>query len=153
MKGERGSGGNLDSLKEAGKGCEKMRLHAGLKLSRLACTMLPSVRNLGGCCNSVFKFDRHNFSVVKLSLYQLRIIARVIAYLPPKDLERVMDAFITSQLDCCNSSYGVLNQSSIQLQLVQNAAACFLAGTRRKDHITPVLTSLHWLPGLNLKCL
>lgn len=38
VKGECGSGGNLDSLKEAGKGCEKMRLHAGLKLSPLACT-------------------------------------------------------------------------------------------------------------------
>lgn len=139
VKGERGSGGNSDSLKEAGKGCEKMRLHAGLKLSRLACTMPSSVKNLGGFCISVFKFDRHNFSVVKLSFYQLRIIARVITYLPPKDLERVMDAFITSQLDCCNSSCVVLNQSSIQrLQLVQNVAACFLTGTRRKDHITSV---------------
>lgn len=75
VRGECGSGGNSDSLKEAGKGCEKMQLHAGLKWSRLACTMPSSVKNLGGFCFSVFKFDGHNFSVVKLSFNQLRIIA------------------------------------------------------------------------------
>ena len=32
------------------------------------------------------------------------------------------------------------------LQLVQNAAARILARTKRFEHITPVLASLHWLP-------
>ena len=29
---------------------------------------------------------------------------------------------------------------------MQNAAACLLTGTRRYDHISPVLSALHWLP-------
>ena len=33
-----------------------------------------------------------------------------------------------------------------RLQSVQNAAAYLVTGTRRTDHITPVLKSLHWLP-------
>ena len=33
-----------------------------------------------------------------------------------------------------------------RLQSVQNAAARLLSGARRRDHITPVLRSLHWLP-------
>ena len=33
-----------------------------------------------------------------------------------------------------------------RLQSVQNAAARFVTGTRRRDHITPVLSQLHWLP-------
>ena len=33
-----------------------------------------------------------------------------------------------------------------KLQGVQNAAARFIAGVRRFDHITPVLHDLHWLP-------
>ena len=33
-----------------------------------------------------------------------------------------------------------------KLQLVQNAAARVLTKTRMRDHITPVLASLHWLP-------
>jgi len=32
------------------------------------------------------------------------------------------------------------------MQSVQNAAARLVTGTRRTDHITPVLQSLHWLP-------
>ncbi len=33
-----------------------------------------------------------------------------------------------------------------QLQLIQNAAARILTRTRKSEHITPVLRSLHWLP-------
>ena len=33
-----------------------------------------------------------------------------------------------------------------RLQLVQNSAARLLTGTKKRDHITPVLISLHWLP-------
>ena len=33
-----------------------------------------------------------------------------------------------------------------RLQSVQNAAARFVTGTRRCEHITPVLRRLHWLP-------
>jgi len=29
---------------------------------------------------------------------------------------------------------------------VQNAAARLVTGVRRRDHITPVLRQLHWLP-------
>ena len=33
-----------------------------------------------------------------------------------------------------------------RLQSVQNAAAHLVTGTRRSDHISPVLRQLHWLP-------
>ena len=33
-----------------------------------------------------------------------------------------------------------------KLQSIQNAAARLLTGTRKYDHITPVLRELHWLP-------
>ena len=33
-----------------------------------------------------------------------------------------------------------------KLQSVQNATARLITGTRRRDHITPVLRELHWLP-------
>ena len=34
----------------------------------------------------------------------------------------------------------------MDLQSVQKAAARFITGTRKYDHITPVLRNLHWLP-------
>lgn len=61
--------------------------------------------------------------------------------------KKVVHALITSRLDYCNSLYFGIDQCSVRrLQLVQNAAARLLTGTRRRDHITPVLSSLHWLP-------
>ncbi len=32
------------------------------------------------------------------------------------------------------------------LQVAQNAAARFLKGCKKFDHVTPILRSLHWLP-------
>uniref|UniRef100_A0AAY4A612 Uncharacterized protein n=1 Tax=Denticeps clupeoides TaxID=299321 RepID=A0AAY4A612_9TELE len=41
---------------------------------------------------------------------------------------------------------GCSSRCMSKLQLVQNAAARVLTRTRKFDHITPVLQSLHWLP-------
>ena len=41
---------------------------------------------------------------------------------------------------------GVEQSSLHHLQFVQNAAASLLPGKRKRDHITPVFASLHWLP-------
>ncbi len=58
------------------------------------------------------------------------------------DLETVIHAFISTRLDYCNSLYLGITQSCLSLlQMVQNAA-----GTKKRESITPVLISLHWLP-------
>ncbi len=67
--------------------------------------------------------------------------------LPHKDLETVIHAFETSRLDYCNSLYCGLPQMAIsRLQVVQNAAARLLTGTKKRDQISPILACLHWLP-------
>ncbi len=59
----------------------------------------------------------------------------------------MIHAFVSTRLDYCNSLYVGINQSSLaRLQMVQNAAARLLTGVRKREHITPVLISLHWLP-------
>ena len=105
------------------------------------------IKSLGVTFDSGFKFDRQIGSVVKGSFFQLRLLAKVKPYLSQNDLERVIHAFISSRLDYCNSLYVGLDQLSLRrLQLVQNAAARVLTGTKKREHITPVLASLHWLP-------
>ncbi len=97
--------------------------------------------------DSGLKFDKQINSVVKSCFYHLRHLAKVKPFLSLKNFEIVIHAFITSRLDYCNSlDYGA-NQSSIgRLQVVQTAAARLLTGNRKFDHISPILTSLHWLP-------
>ncbi len=54
---------------------------------------------------------------------------------------------LTSRLDYCNALLGGCSARLInKLQLVQNAAARVLIRTRKYDHISPVLSILHWLP-------
>ncbi len=54
---------------------------------------------------------------------------------------------MTSRLDYCNALLGGCPASSInKLQIVQNAAARVHTRSRKYDHITQILQSLHWLP-------
>lgn len=116
-------------------------------LGPLTSNSRSTVRSLGVVLDGAFKLDKQISATVRSCFFQLRTIAKVKAYLPPKDLERVINALITSRLDYCNSLYVGLDKSLIQrLQLVQNAAARLLTGKRKRDHITPVLRYLHWLP-------
>ncbi len=89
-------------------------------------------------------FSSHVKAVTKSAYYHLKNIARIRCFVSSQDLEKLVHAFITSRVDYCN---GLLPKKSIrQLQLIQNAAARILTRTRKSEHITPVLRSLHWLP-------
>ncbi len=105
------------------------------------------VKNLGVVFDEHLKFDRQINSVVKSSFFQLRLLSKTKYFLSFKNLEKVIHAFITSKLDYCNSLYTGISQTALsRLQLVQNAAARLLTRSHKRDHITPVLQSLHWLP-------
>jgi len=53
-------------------------------------------------------------------------------------------ALVLSRIDYCNA---VLPRSTIEpLQRAQNAAARLVFGLWSRDHITPALAQLHWLP-------
>ena len=77
-------------------------------------------------------------------LQQLRLITRSLSVNAAKTL---VQSFITCHLDYCNALFsGITDSLFRRLQSVPNAAARLVTGTRRRDHITPVLRKLHWLP-------
>ncbi|TWW67305.1 hypothetical protein D4764_02G0003460 [Takifugu flavidus] len=53
---------------------------------------------------------------------------------------------LRDRLDHMSILDGCPNNSLRSLQLIQNAAARVLTGIDKRDHITPVMASLHWLP-------
>jgi len=79
-----------------------------------------------------------------LHLMSLRPVVRSLA----TDAAKMMiQAFVSLRLDYCNSLFYRISDRLIRrLQAVQNAAARLVTGTRRRDHISPVLRQLHWLP-------
>lgn len=107
----------------------------------------PYVKNLGFTMDYDFKLDKQINLVVKSSFFQLRQLAKVKSFLSSRDFQKLLHIFISSRLDYCNGLYIGISQASLsRLQRVQNAAARLLTGTKKREHITPVLSSLHWLP-------
>ena len=77
----------------------------------------------------------------------IRNINKIKYFLTADNLKTAVNALVYSCLDYCNALYSGLNQNLIhRLQLVQNTAARLITGTRKFEHITPVLAALHWLP-------
>ncbi len=59
----------------------------------------------------------------------------------------LIHAFMTSRLDYCNALLGGCSACLInKLQMVENAATRVLTRTRKYDHISQVLSTLHRLP-------
>ena len=116
-----------------------------------------TVRNLGVTFDQEMSFDSHIKLISRTAFFHLRNTIKIRYILSLQDAEKLMNAFATSRLDYCNSLLsGCSNKSVRTLQLIQNAAARVLTGTRKRDNITPVLASLHWLPiqfGIQFKIL
>ncbi len=92
-------------------------------------------------------FENHISHVTKTAFFHLRNIAKLRNMLSVSDAEKLVHAFMTSRLDYCNALLGGYPASSKnKLQIVQNSAARILTRSRKYDHITPILQSLHWLP-------
>lgn len=124
-----------------------------VELPGIRCYSITSakVRNLGVVIDNNLQFDRQIASVVGSSFFHLRSFAKIKSFLSNASLEVAIQAFITSRLDYCNSLYYGISKNQIsRLQVVQNAAARFLKGGKKFDHVTPFLRSLHWLPVLLL---
>ncbi len=106
-----------------------------------------SVKNLGVLFDSNLSFESHVSSICKTAFFHLKNISKLRPMLSTSNAEMLIHAFMTSRLDYCNALLGGCSACLInKLQLVQNAAARVLTRTRKYDHISPVLSTLHWLP-------
>ncbi|XP_070560261.1 uncharacterized protein [Ptychodera flava] len=106
-----------------------------------------TVRNLGVKLTHDGSMSDHISHICKNGFYALRRIGKIRQLLDRPTTEKMVHAFVTSQLDYCNSLlYGVEKFQLGRLQSLQNAAACLVSRTRKFDNITPVFIDLHWLP-------
>ena len=128
-------------------GSNEQRESLRSRLSNLTVESNNTVKNLGVFIDSELNFNTHISHVTKTAFFHLRNIARIRAYLSLDDAKTLIHAFVFSRLDYCNALFsGLPRKTTDRLQLVQNAAARVLTKTKMREHITPVLASLHWLP-------
>ena len=106
------------------------------------------IKNLGDVLDSdVDIVDVHIDMICKASCYHIRALRHIKQSIDSQTLKTIACAIVGAKLDYCNSIlHGISVGNLNRLQRVQNMLARVVTGTKKFDHITPILKDLHWLP-------
>ena len=109
-----------------------------LQVGESIVTAASKVRNLGCWLDDQLKMDTHINNICRSAFFHLYNIRRIRKYLSSDCAQTVVNAFVTSRLDFCNSLfYGLKGNQLQKLQRVQNAAARVICNISRYEHISP----------------
>ena len=105
------------------------------------------VKNLGCWLDGSLKMTKQVSNTVKAGYCLLRRIGRIRRNLDDATCAKIINATITSRQDYHNGLLAGCYDGTLKpMQHMQNNVARLLTKTRMRDHITPVLRQLHWLP-------
>ena len=89
----------------------------------------------------------HVTKVCQAACFHLRNIGKIRQFLDVYSTKILVHSLVTSRIDYCNSLLlGATSQTVDRLQKIQNRAARLITLTKPREHIKPILLSLHWLP-------
>jgi len=92
--------------------------------------------------------EQHISSVTRSCYNQIRAIGKIRRYITDDACKTLVHALVTSRLDYANALLNSVPQCQLlRLRHVQHCAARLITRTPRRDHMTPVLKELHWLPA------
>jgi hypothetical protein len=118
-----------------------------LTIGEAAIEPSAKARNLGVIIDNQLVMKDHVKSLTRSASFAVYKIGQISKYLDSKSTERLVHAFVTSRLDCCNSLlFGLPKYEIAKLQRIQNSAARLVSRAKYRDHMKPVLHDLHWLP-------
>ena len=119
-------------------------------VSFAGCTIQPKdcVRNLGILFDNELSFDKQVLSTSQTCFWHIRNLRRVRSSLDFSSTKLLANALVSSRIDFCNSLlYGIKGGLIRRLQSVQNSLARVVdQSVKYRDHISPTLRQLHWLP-------
>ena len=90
--------------------------------------------------------ELHIKNVCRLAYSELRRISTIRHLLSADLLKTFMSAFVLSRLDYCNSLLSGCHKHLEKLQKVKTSAARLVLKAHKRDHVSPLLRTLHWLP-------
>ena len=109
--------------------------------------LLENIKSLGVTLVSSLSFDKHVNDICKACYFHIHGLRHVRRTMSKDTAQMIACSIIGFRLDYCNALLaGMSEQNLNKLQRVQNSQAPVVTGTHRRDHITPVLADLHWLP-------
>ena len=112
------------------------------------CISLSScVKNLGIYLDSDLSMSKQVSHIMKCIYLDLRRISQIRHLISVDIAQMLATSLIMSKLDYCNSILsGVNNDLLRKLKVAQNNAARLVLKKKKRDHASPLLTKLHWLP-------
>ena len=120
-----------------------------MRLSLQDVTVLPStsVRNLGVVFDTSMKMNEHISHLSAVVNFHLWNLWRIRRFIDKETCHSAVRALVTSRLDYGNALlYGITSQNLSRLQRLQNKAAKVIFAVGRREHVTPLMEDLHWLP-------
>jgi hypothetical protein len=105
-----------------------------------------SARNLGFIFDTHLSYHDQISSLTKACFYHIRDLRRIRPCLDYTTAANIATSLVHSKLDYCNSLYLNLPKTELnRLQQIQNTLARVVSQSKRHEHITPTLQTLHWL--------
>ena len=107
-----------------------------------------SGKNLGVILDDKLSMSEHILSISRSIYCEIRRMKQISNFVSSEcSLKKIASSFILSRLDYCNSLFINLPKKDIyQLQKLQNYAARTILKRPIREHATPMLKELHWLP-------
>ena len=125
---------------------QQITLHGTFLRSGECIRFNDCVKYLGILFDSFLSFENQIQKVTTASYISLRKISSVRNRLSKSNLETLVHAFISSQLDYCNVLYVNLPKKLLnKLQKLQNAAIRVIFNVRSRHPVTSLFEQLHWL--------
>ena len=122
-------------------------LPSTIRVGRSDISFSSSARNLGFIITNTMSMEKHVSQTCRSAYAALRQISTIRTYIDINTAKTLVCALVLSRLDYANSLLAGCPKHLVdKLQKVQNSAARLVLKTKKRDHITPVLRNLHWLP-------
>ena len=110
-------------------------------------TTNSSVKNLGVLLDQTLSMSSHVNTLCKNLNFQMRRISHIRHFINEPVAQKLVTSLILSRLDYCNSLLaGTTKELIYPLQKCQNNAVRLILRGKKRDHVTPLLHQLHWLP-------
>ena len=121
--------------------------HNTLQVDSEIVSFSNKVKNLGVYIDSNLSMNAQINNICKVAYFQIRKLGQLRSLLDIESMKTLCSSFVLSRLDYCNSILARSSNENIsKLQKVQNNAARLIFQVSKRNHVTPLLEKLHWLP-------
>ena len=125
----------------------KLKQSASVAVAGVQIALTDQVKSLGVTFDSHLSFDKHSNNIWRVCYFHIRELRHVRSAMSTDTAKIVAFAIVSSRLDYCNTLLAGMSESNLdKLQHVHNTLARIVTGLRRRNHITPALKELYWLP-------